>query len=189
MNSTAVAENANRMSKEELLELKEAMNQKALTKKRIKTATTIAANIMVALVVLLPLLYAVSIAFMPSGELFTTDWNLLPKSPTLQNFKDALTKVPLLRFIGNSFLVAGCITIGQIISCSLAAFSFSFLEFKGKGILFMLVMATMMVPGEATIISNYLTVGQMGILDTYPVLILPYLFVPSVLYVLPSFPI
>ena len=131
------------MSKEELLELKEAMNQKALTKKRIKTATTIAANIMVALVVLLPLLYAVSIAFMPSGELFTTDWNLLPKSPTLQNFKDALTKVPLLRFIGNSFLVAGCITIGQIISCSLAAFSFSFLEFKGKGILFMLVMATM----------------------------------------------
>lgn len=73
MNSTAVAENANRMSKEELLELKEAMNQKALTKKRIKTATTIAANIMVALVVLLPLLYAVSIAFMPSGELFTTD--------------------------------------------------------------------------------------------------------------------
>ena len=100
---------------------------------------------------------------------------MLPKSPTLQNFKDALTKVPLLRFIGNSFLVAGCITIGQIISCSLAAFSFSFLEFKVKGILFMLVMATMMVPGEATIISNYLTVGQMGILDTYPVLILPYL--------------
>ena len=62
MNSTAVAENANRMSKEELLDLKEAMNQKALTKKRIKTATTIAANIMVTLVVLLPLLYAVSIA-------------------------------------------------------------------------------------------------------------------------------
>lgn len=175
MNSTAVAENTNRMSKEELLELKEAMNQKALTKRRIKTATTIIANIFVALVVLLPLLYAVSIAFMPSGELFTTAWNLLPQNPTLQNFKDALTKVPLLRFIGNSFLVAGCITIGQIISCSLAAFSFSFLEFKGKGILFMLVMATMMVPGEATIISNYLTVGQMGILDTYPVLILPYL--------------
>lgn len=175
MNSTVLVENTKRISKEELLELKEAMNQKAITRKRIRTITTVIANIMVALVVLLPLLYAVSIAFMPSGELFTTDWNLLPKNPTLQNFKDALTKVPLLRFIGNSFLVAGCITIGQIISCSLAAFSFSFLEFKGKGILFMLVMATMMVPGEATIISNYLTVGQMGILDTYPVLILPYL--------------
>jgi len=71
--------------------------------------------------------------------------------------------------------MAGCITIGQIITCSLAAFAFSFLEFKGKGILFMVVMATMMVPGEATIISNYLTVGNLGMLDTYPVLIIPYL--------------
>ena len=64
--------------------------------------------------------------------------------------------------------ISGC-------TCSLAAFAFSFLEFRGKGILFMIVMATMMVPGEATIISNYLTVSGWGILDTYAVLILPYL--------------
>ena len=128
-----------------------------------------------ALVVLLPLLYALSVAFMPSSELFTTEFNLLPKNPTLQNFIDAFQQVPLLHFILNSFIMAGCITIGQIISCSLSAFAFSFLEFKGKGILFMIVMATMMVPGEATIISNYLTVGNLGMLDTYPVLIVPYL--------------
>ena len=83
--------------------------------------------------------------------------------------------MPLLRFILNSFIVAGCITLGQIITCSLAAFAFSFLNFKGKNLLFMLVMATMMVPGEATIISNYLTVSQLGILDTYIVLIVPSL--------------
>ena len=83
--------------------------------------------------------------------------------------------MPLLRFIVNSFLVAGTITFGQIISCSLAAFAFSFLEFPGQGILFALVMATMMVPGEATIISNYLTVASWGMLDSYPVLIIPYL--------------
>ena len=88
---------------------------------------------------------------------------------------DALAKVPLIRFVGNSFLVAGLITIGQIISCSLAAFSFSFLDFKGKNVLFMIVMATMMIPGEATIISNYLTVSSWGWLDTYRVLIVPYL--------------
>ena len=97
---------------------------------------------------------------MPSSELFTTELNILPKHPTWSNFINAFKNVPLLKFIMNSFIMAGCITIGQIISCSLAAFSFSFLEFKGKGILFMLVMATMMVPGEATIISNYLTVGK-----------------------------
>ncbi|SHK62612.1 carbohydrate ABC transporter membrane protein 2, CUT1 family (TC 3.A.1.1.-) [Hespellia stercorisuis DSM 15480] len=163
------------MTQEELLELKQKMSAKALTKRRTKTGLRIAANVAVALVVLLPLLYALSIAFMPSSELFTTEMNLLPKSPTLKNFADAFTQVPLLRFIVNSFIMAGCITIGQIISCSLSAFAFSFLEFKGKGILFMIVMATMMVPGEATIISNYLTVGNWGMLDTYPVLIIPYL--------------
>ena len=162
-------------SKSELLELKNKMNAKALAKRRSKTALRLAANIIFAILVLLPLLYAVSIALMPSNELFTTDLNLFPKHPTLQNFKEAFTTVPLLRFILNSFIMAGCITIGQIISCSLAAFSFSFLDFKGKNVLFMLVMATMMIPGEATIISNYLTVSGWNWLDSYQVLIVPYL--------------
>lgn len=165
----------NTISREELLALKKEMNAKALTRRRIRTGSRLALNVVVAFVMLLPLLYAVSIAFMPSGELFTTELNLIPQSPTVQNFIDAFTNVPLIRFILNSFVMAGCITIGQIITCALAAFAFSFLEFKGKGILFMIVMATMMVPGEATIISNYLTVGNLGMLDTYPVLIVPYL--------------
>lgn len=163
------------ISKEELLALKQRMNAKALAKRRTRTGLRLICNVVVAFVVLLPLLYAVSIAFMPSSELFTMDLNLVPQNPTLENFKAALVSVPLLRFILNSFIMAGCITLGQIVTCSLAAFAFSFLEFKGKGVLFMLVMATMMVPGEATIISNYLTVGNWGMLDTYPVLIVPYL--------------
>lgn len=163
------------VSKAELLELKNTMNARALARRRSRTALRLTANIVFAFVILLPLLYAVSIAFMPSSELFTTELNILPKHPTFDNFINAFKNIPLLQFILNSFIMAGCITIGQIISCSLAAFSFSFLEFKGKGILFMIVMATMMVPGEATIISNYLTVGKMGLLDTYPVLIIPYL--------------
>ncbi|MDO5423783.1 MAG: carbohydrate ABC transporter permease [Eubacteriales bacterium] len=151
------------------------MNARAKRKKHLRQGALILGNLVMALFILLPLLYAVSVAFMPSSELFTMELNLLPKNPTLENFRQALTKVPLGRFVLNSFLVAGLITVGQIFSCSLAAFSFSFLEFKGKGILFMLVMATMMIPGEATIISNYLTVSGWGWLDTYPVLIVPYL--------------
>lgn len=168
-------EQKNSISKEQLLELKRQMNSKALAKRRARTGLRVTANLVLAFVVLLPLLYAVSIAFMPSGELFTMDLNLVPKNPTFSNFKDAMTNVPLLRFILNSFIMAGCITLGQIVTCSLAAFAFSFLDFKGKGVLFMIVMATMMVPGEATIISNYLTVGNLGMLDTYSVLIVPYL--------------
>ncbi len=164
-----------RMSASELLALKNEMNARALARRRIRTALRLGANVAFAIIVLLPLLYAISIALMPSSELFTTELNLVPKYPTLRNFSEALTTVPLLRFIVNSFLVAGTITFGQIVSCSLAAFAFSFLEFPGQGILFALVMATMMVPGEATIISNYLTVAGWGMLDSYPVLIIPYL--------------
>ena len=162
------------MSKEELLELKKAMNAKALAKRRTRTALRVTANVVFAVLILLPLLYAISIALMPSSELFTTELNLFPKNPTFSNFINAFRTVPLLRFILNSFIMAGCITIGQIITCSLAAFAFSFLEFKGRYSLHGCD-GNMMVPGEATIISNYLTVSSWGMLDTYQVLIVPYL--------------
>ena len=179
---------------EEVEKLHRLMNARALRKKRIRKTVLVCVNILFALFMLFPLLYSVSVSIMPGDELFTMDLNILPSNPTFENYVRAFTQVPLVRFILNSFLVAGCITIGQIITCSLAAFAFSFLEFKGKNFLFMLVMATMMVPGEAVIISNYLTVSSMGILDTYIVLILPSLtsamgifFVPSVLYDVPDF--
>ena len=163
------------MSREELIELQWEMSRKAKRKKRARTGALIGMNILVSLIILLPLLYAVSIAFMPSGELFTMELNLWPKHPTVENFKLALERVPLVRFVVNSFFVAGAITLGQIISCSLAAFSLSFLDFKGKNVIFMIIMATMMLPGEATIISNYLTISGWGWLDTYQALIVPYL--------------
>ena len=159
----------------EIARLHSLMTALALRKKRIRKTVLVAVNIIFALFMLFPLLYSVSVAVMPGDELFTMDMNLLPQNPTVDNFVRAFTQVPLVRFILNSFLVAGCITLGQIITCSLAAFAFSFLDFKGKNLLFMLVMATMMVPGEAVIISNYLTVSSLGILDTYIVLILPSL--------------
>ncbi len=163
------------MNRDELDKLKESANRKAVFQRKMKKAILVAVNLAMTIFILLPLLYAVSIALMPSSELFTMEMNLIPQNPTFENFRQAMVKIPLSRFIFNSFIVAGCITLGQIISCSLAAFSFSFLHFKGKNFLFMVVMSTMMIPGEATIISNYLTVSGLKWLDSYQVLIIPYL--------------
>ncbi|MFR3727436.1 carbohydrate ABC transporter permease [Lacrimispora sp.] len=163
------------MNQEELEKLKRSAVTRAILRRRAGKLALVMANLVMSVFILLPLLYAVSIAFMPSSELFTTSMNLIPSSPTFENYRQAMVKIPLGRFIVNSFFVAGCITFGQMISCSLAAFSFSFLDFKGKNLLFMLVMATMMIPGEATIISNYLTVSGLKWLDSYQVLIIPYL--------------
>lgn len=157
------------------IDLQTTSSEKARARKKFKRNLLILFNLVFAGFILLPLLYAVSVAFMPSNELFTTEVNLLPQTITLNNFKEALIKMPLIKFVGNSFFVASFITVGQIISCSLAAFSFSFLDFKGKNILFMIVMSTMMIPGEATIISNYLMVSGWQWLDSYKVLIVPYL--------------
>ena len=131
-------------SAEELQALHLAMNAKAKRKKMLQKTALVTMNLIVCLFMLFPLLYTISVAFMPSGELYTMAMNIVPKHPTLENFVEAFHKIP-------------------------------FLNFKGKNVLFMLVMATMMVPGEATIISNYLTVGSLGLLDTYIVLILPSL--------------
>ena len=173
-NNAVIKNGVGNISQAELAAMKEQMNHKAFVRRRTKTALRLAANIMVGAVILLPLLYAVSIAFMPSNELYTLDLNLIPKKPTFQIY-DAFKMYRFFDSLETHFLVASLITIGQIITCSLAAFAFSFLDFKGKGILFMVVMATMMVPGEATIISNYLTMSQLKMLDTYQVLIIPYL--------------
>ena len=149
-------------TKEELQAIHKKMGMLALRRRRIRTGVLVSLNCVMALFILFPLLYAVSVSLMPGSELFTMEMNLLPKNPDFGNYIRAWTQAPLLRFILNSFLVAGCITLGQIVTCSLAAFAFSFLNFKGKNLLFMLVMAT--------IISNYLTVGKLGLLDTYPAL-------------------
>ena len=162
-------------NEEQLQELHRTMKARARRKNRTQKGVLLTLNTFMAIFMMLPLLYAISVALMPANELNSMAMNLVPSHPTLENVKNALSQVSLGKFILNSFIVAGCITIGQIITCSLAAFSFSFLEFKGKNLLFMLVMATMMVPGEATIISNYLTVSRLGLLNTYTVLIVPSL--------------
>ncbi len=72
-------------------------------------------------------------------------------------------------------MVSVSVTIGQVIIGSLAAYAFSFFEFRGKNILFIVVLSTMMIPWEATIIANYLTISSWGWLDTYQSMIVPYL--------------
>ena len=175
MNAESTVYQPESLTEVSFIDLQTTSSEKARAKKKFKRNLLILFNLVFAGFILLPLLYAVSVAFMPSNELFTTEVNLLPQTITLNNFKEALIKMPLIKFVGNSFFVASFITVGQIISCSLAAFSFSFLDFKGKNILFMIVMSTMMIPGEATIISNYLMVSGWQWLDSYKVLIVPYL--------------
>ena len=148
----------------------------ALTrKKELKGFLNLLLNLPVLLVILSPLIYTLLISVMPSNEIYKS--MLIPSSINLNNYIKAFTN-PAYSFttlIRNSFIVSTAVMLGQMLTCSLAAFSFAFLNFKGRKVLFILVLATMMVPGEATIIANYLTVSRWGWLDSFRVLIIPYL--------------
>ncbi|MBO4377615.1 MAG: carbohydrate ABC transporter permease [Clostridia bacterium] len=134
-------------------------------------AGSILLNIPFVLLIMTPLLYTFMMSVMPAEELYSRFW---PTRMDFVSYLDVFTKTMIPRHILNSFIVAGTVTILQMITCSMAAFSFSFLNFRGRQFVFMCILATMMVPWEATIISNYLTVSKWGWLDTYHVLILPY---------------
>lgn len=143
-------------------------------KRNRKDLILFALNILIGLVIISPIIYAVSMAFMTPDEIFRVPPKLIPSSMFWGNFEEAINSVPIFRFIFNSFFVALCITAGQIITACLAAYAFAFYEFRGKKIIFIAILATMMIPGEATIISNYLTISSLGLLDTYRALIIPF---------------
>lgn len=132
-------------------------------------------NIPLMLIILVPLLYTISISVMPPDEIYGN--HLIPTSVKFTNYIQAFTNpyYNFPRMILNSFIVSTTVMLGQMVTCSLAAFAFSFLQFKGKKILFLGVLATMMVPGEVTIIANYLTMAGWGWLDSYRALVFPFL--------------
>jgi sn-glycerol 3-phosphate transport system permease protein len=156
-------------------------------KRKVQKAGLLGINSVVMLVVLFPLLYAVSMSLKSPGEVYSSTFRLLPESLQLSNYADAFAVAPLGQYIANSFIVASLITVGQLVSGALAAFSFQFLESKGKEIIFALVLATLMVPGEATIVSNYLQIGQWGWLDSYRALIVPFLTSATTIFLFRQF--
>lgn len=102
-------------------------------------------------------------------------------SPTLQNYKDAFTAVPLGRYLLNTFLFTVITTVIMLVIITLAAFAFARLEFRGKNIAFLLILSLMMIPNELVIITNYMTITNLNMRNTFPGLILPS--VMSVFYI------
>lgn len=102
-------------------------------------------------------------------------------SPTLQNYADAFTAVPLLRYFANTAIFTVLTTAIMLVVITLAAFAFARLEFKGKNIAFVLFLSLMMIPNELVIITNFVTITNLNMRNTFPGLILPS--VTSVFYI------
>jgi len=128
-----------------------------------------------ALIVLYPIYSALNISLLSDSELATYPPKLVPTGLHFENYLRALEQAPLGRYLINSIVQSGLVMFGQLITASLAAYAFAFIDFKGKNILFLVFLSTMMIPWEATIIPNYLLIKQIGWTDTYQGLAVPFM--------------
>ena len=102
-------------------------------------------------------------------------------SPTLQNYADAFTSVPLGRYLLNTLIFTVITTAIMLIVITLAAFAFARLEFKGKNIVFVIFLSLMMIPNELVVITNFVTITNWDMRNSFPGLILPS--ITSVFYI------
>ena len=102
-------------------------------------------------------------------------------SPTLQNYRDAFTTVPLVGYLLNTLIFALATTAIMVVVSTLAAYAFARLDFQGKNLVFTLFLALMMIPSELVVITNFVTITNMDLRNTFPGLILPS--VTSVFYI------
>jgi sn-glycerol 3-phosphate transport system permease protein len=131
--------------------------------------------VVVALIVLFPLLYAVGTSVKTAGEVNQYPPSLVPRVFDLSNYPAALRVAPIARFLLNSLIQSGAVTLGQLVTSALAAFAFSYIDFRGRQIVFFLFLSTLMIPAEVTLIPNYLTMRSLGWLNSYPALVAPFL--------------
>lgn len=127
-----------------------------------------------ALLQFFPIFYLLCISFKNGGEVIQYPPKLLPQALDPANYRAAWEAAPLGRFLLNSLVVALLITALQVLTAILAAYALARLEFRGKSVVLGFIVATMMVPGEVTIIPNYFTMASLDWLNTYQSLVVPF---------------
>ena len=146
-----------------------------------KTATYVFLSLW-ALMVLFPF-YWMILTSIKSYSAYNSEWipQLFTLAPTLENYLEAFTAVPLLQFFSNTIIFTLITTALMLVVTILAAFAFSRMNFPGKNLVFTLFLALMMIPAELVVITNYVTVTELDLRNTFTGLILPS--VTSVFYI------
>ncbi len=121
--------------------------------------------------ILLPFIYMVSVSFMSYDEIISH--KLLPSSMNFSNYQAIFYETSIIKYFFNTIITGTLSTIGTLVTTTLAAFGFLMLEFRGKKYILFTLVAILMVPYEVVAYNNFLTISQMGLLDTYIGLILP----------------
>ncbi|GAA0178842.1 carbohydrate ABC transporter permease [Clostridium sediminicola] len=127
-------------------------------------------------IMLLPFLWMLSTAFKNSDVVFVFPPQFIPKEITFENFKAVKEAFPVFKFFFNSSFVAITTTLGQLLISSMAAYAFARIEFRGREVLFLIYLGTLMVPSQVTLTPLFILMKYLGWANSYKALIFPKIF-------------
>jgi len=145
-------------------------------RRRVNRVAAYAAVLAVTGVFAFPFIAMLGTAFKLPTDVFTLPPSLLPSTWTLENFRLALDAMPIERYLLNTVAVAGLSVVGTLVSCPLVGYALAKFHWRGRGVLFFIVLATMMLPPQVTMIPLYLVFDAVGLTGTYWPLVLPTFF-------------
>jgi ABC-type glycerol-3-phosphate transport system permease component len=126
-----------------------------------------------ALMFLYPFLWMITATLVPESDI--SSFSIIPSTITLNSYTQMFDKIPIGRALLNSILVASSVTAGVLIFGSMVGYALSRLEFKGRNLIFYIIIFTMTLPFQITLIPQYIIMVKLGWVDTYLALIVPYL--------------
>jgi multiple sugar transport system permease protein len=126
-------------------------------------------------------------SFKTMGELRRVPPTWLPSHATLDNYTQLFAHLDFPRYFANSVIVAVAVTVGNLLFCSMLGYALAKLEFPGRRALFALVLGMLMVPGMVTLVPQFVLVSNLGLIDTLPGLILPFLAQPFGVFLMRQF--
>lgn len=136
---------------------------------------------------LLPLVWMVLSSFKTQGDILSDPTAWLPAHFTFGNYAQWFGPLNIGQYFTNTLVVAAVTVAGNLVFCSMAGYALAKMEFRGRGLVFTLVLITLMIPGVVTFIPMFVTVSKLGLLNTYASLFLPFLATPLGVFLMRQF--
>lgn len=165
----------------------ERLRKQARAKRTISLTLSYVALALVTFLMIFPLIIVVIVSFTPNAVTQTWPPKIIPSAWTLDNYTSLFQRLPIGRELLNTIVFAGAVTIISVFFDSLAAYGLSRVDFKGRGILLAVLIATMMIPAMALLIPVYKLLGSMGLVNSYLGIIIPRMADVSGIFLLRQF--
>jgi multiple sugar transport system permease protein len=136
---------------------------------------------------LLPFIWMLLGSFKSQGEILRRPTGWIPSAPTLANYRRWFGELQIQHYFVNSLIVAIVTVLGNLVFCSMVGYALAKMTFPGKRALFAMVMVTLMVPGVVTFVPLFVMASRLGLVNTYPGLILPFLSAPMGVFLMRQF--